>query len=48
MRGNSQIREVMDLEITGKSKKGRPRKIWEEWVRKDLERYSLRRADEYD
>ena len=46
MRGNSQIREVMDLEITGKSKKGRPRKIWEECVKKDLERYSLRREDE--
>ena len=26
---NSQIREVMDVEITGKRKKGRPRKSWE-------------------
>ena len=43
MRGfiNSQIREVMEVEITGKRKKDRPRK-------KDLERYSLRREDPYD
>ena len=27
---NSQIREVMEVEITGKRKKGRPRKSWEE------------------
>ena len=37
MRGdiNSQIREVMDVEITGQRKKGRPRKSWEECVKKD-------------
>ena len=44
---NSQIREVMDVEITGKRKKGRPRKWWEEFVKKDLERYGLRREDVY-
>ena len=50
MRGdiNSQIREVMVVEITGKRKKGRLRKSWEECVEKDLERYGLRREDEYD
>ena len=43
MRGdiNSQIREVMEVEVTGKRKKGRPRKSWEECVKKDLERYGL-------
>ena len=35
---NSQIHEVIKLEITGKRKKGRPRKSWEERVKKDLER----------
>ena len=40
-----QIREVMELEITGERKKGRPRKLWEECVNKDLERYGLRRED---
>ena len=30
---NSQIREVMEVEITGKRKKGRPRKWWEECVK---------------
>ena len=36
MRGdiNSQIREVMEVEITGKRKKGRPTKSWEECVKK--------------
>ena len=33
---NSQIREVMELEITGKRKKGQPRKSWEECLKKDL------------
>ena len=39
MRGdiNSQIREVMEVEITGKRKKGRQRKSWEECVKKGLE-----------
>ena len=43
MRGdiNSQIHEVMEVEVTGKRKKGRPRKSWEECVKKDLERYGL-------
>ena len=45
---NSQIREVMEAEITGKKKKGRPRKLWEECIKKDLERYGLRREDAYD
>ena len=50
MRGdiNSQTREVMEVEITGKRKKVRPRKSWEECVKKDLERYGLRRQDAYD
>ena len=34
---NSQIHEVMEVEITGKRKKGRPRKLWEECVKKYLE-----------
>ena len=42
---NSQIREVMEVEITGKRKKGRPRKSWKEYVKKDLERYGFRRED---
>ena len=41
-------REVMELEITRKRKKGRPRKSWEECVKKDLERYGLKREDAYD
>ena len=32
---NSQIHKVMDVEITGKRKKGRPRKLLEDWVKKD-------------
>ena len=50
MRGDisSQILEVMEVEITGKKKKGRSRKSWEECVEKDLERYGLRREDAYD
>ena len=49
MRGdiNSQIREVMEVEITAKRKKGRPRKSWVECI-KDLERYGFRREDMYD
>ena len=45
---NSQIPEVMELEITGKWKKGRPRKSWKECLKKDLKRYGLRREDVYD
>ena len=39
MRGyiNYQIREVMEVEVTGKKKKGRPSKSWEECIRKDFE-----------
>ena len=33
---NSQICEVIEVEVTGKRKKGQPRKLWEESV-KDLE-----------
>ena len=40
---NSQIREAMEDEITGKRKKGRPRRSWEECVKKDFQRYGLRR-----
>ena len=45
---NSQIHEVMEVEITGKRKKGRPRKSCEECIKKDLERYGLRRVSAYD
>ena len=47
MRGdiNSQIREVMEVEITGERKRGLPRKSWEECVKKDFERYGLKRED---
>ena len=50
MRGdiNSQISDVKNVEITEKRKKGRPRKSWEECVKKDLERYDLRREDAYN
>ena len=49
MRGdiNSQINEAMEVEVTGKRKKGRPRKSWEECVKKDLEQYGLRRENAY-
>ena len=45
---SSQICEVMEVEKTGKRKKGQPRKSWEECEKKDLERYGLRREDAYD
>ena len=45
---NSQISEIMEVEITGKRKKDQSRKSWEESVKKDLERYGLRRAEAYD
>ena len=34
---NSQIREVLELEMIGKRKNGRLRTSWEECVKKDLE-----------
>ena len=34
---NSQIREVMEAQITGNRKKGRPRKSWKGCIKKDLE-----------
>ena len=45
---SSQIGEVMEVEISGKRKKGRPRKSWEECIKEDLERYGLRREDTYN
>ena len=45
---NSQIHEVMEVEITGKKKKRQPRKSWEECIKKDLEQYGLRREDAYN
>ena len=45
---NSQIREAMKVQITGKRKKGRPRKSSEEYVQKDLEQYGLIRKDTYN
>ena len=44
---SSQIREVMEHEIPGK-RKDRPRKSWEECIKKDLERYGFRREDAHD
>ena len=44
----SQICKVMEVEITGKRKIGWPRKSWEECVKKDLQRYGLRREDTFD
>ena len=38
----------MEPEVTGKRKKSRPRKSWEECVKKNLEGYGLRREDVYD
>ena len=38
---SSQVWEVMEVEITGKRKKGQPRKSWEECVQKYLEWYGL-------
>ena len=39
---NSQIREVMEVEITGKRKEGSTKKSWEECIKKDLEQYGLK------
>ena len=39
---NSQIREVVEAEITGKRKKGGPRKSWEEVLKKDLEQLEIK------
>ena len=41
---SSQIHKVMELEITEKRKKGRPRKLLEKCIKKDLEQYGLRRG----
>ena len=43
-----QIREVMELEITGKIRKGQLRTFWEECIKKYLDQYGLRREDPYD
>ena len=45
---NSQICEVMKVEITGKRKMGGRRKSWEECVKQDFEQNGLRREDVYD
>ena len=34
---DSQIREVVELEIEGKRKKVRPRKSWKSWVIEEIE-----------
>ena len=44
---NPQICEVMELELTGQRKKGRPRKSWQKCV-KDLEQYGLKRENAYN
>ena len=38
----------MGVEISGKRKKSRPRKSWEDCGKKDLERCGLRGEDAYD
>ena len=44
---NSSIRYVMGIKITGERKKGRPRKLWEECIKKDLKRmHTIERNDE--
>ena len=50
MRGdiNSQIHEIMEVETNGKRKKVQPTKLQKVCVKKDLERYGLRREDAYD
>ena len=45
---NPQICEVMEVELTGKRNNGRPRKSWEDCVKKDLEQYGLGREDTYN
>ena len=42
---SSQIQEVMKVELTGKRKKVRPKKLWEKCIDKDMEWYGLRRND---
>ena len=44
---NSTIRYVYGIKITGERKKGRPRKLWEEYIKKDLKRmHTIERSDE--
>ena len=38
----------MELELTGKRKKGQLRKLWEGCVKKDMQRYGLRKEDAYN
>ena len=45
---DSQMYEVMKVEITGKRNKDQPGKSWERCVKKGLERDGLRREDAYD
>ena len=45
---NSKIRDVMEVEMTGKRNKSQPRKSLEEYTQKDLEQYGLRREDVYN
>ena len=45
---NSQIRAVMEVQITVKRKEDRLRELWEECVKRHLERYDLRRENVYD
>ena len=40
---NSQICELLELQKTGKRKMGSLRKLWEKCIKKDLERYGLRK-----
>ena len=38
----------MEVEITGKRKKGQPSILWEEYVKKDLEQFGFIRKDAYN
>ena len=38
----------MEVDVTGKRNKDRPRKSWEEYVKKDLEQYGLRGEAAYN
>ena len=38
----------MEVDVTGKRNKDRPRKSWEEYVKKDLEQYDLRGEAAYN
>ena len=42
------VRRVMEMEVDGKRKRGRPKKRWEEGIAKDLDERRLTREDAVD